>query len=288
MYSAHSVQITQITQTKKKFLAGVSLAAISLLGLFLLPTNASAFEVIFCQDSTGVYNGGQPYSCPVDSSNGVLLTDGGSGGSSIVVGNKSNQADPLLPASDNLEVLSVLYGMDIVDSEIHHVNILDINNESIPTPTTPVYGTFGLSGDLLWTGTAWVKAPGDATNGAFVQLKVSSGGGASTGRVVAATGTNAISLVAGAHTVTEISISGAGAAQECVNFYDKATAPIVGTDTIAAQYCVPGSTLGTINNPNLGILGKKFITGIAIALTLGITGTIGVTTSDISLTIGYK
>lgn len=76
--------------------------------------------------------------------------------------------------------------------------------------------------------------------------------------------TNATSVKSSAGTVYGVLISNINAAARFVKFYNKASAPTVGTDTPIITIQVPANT--TINFP-IGELGLRFATGIALAIT---------------------
>lgn len=76
--------------------------------------------------------------------------------------------------------------------------------------------------------------------------------------------TNATSVKASAGTVYNILVSNTGAAAAYVKFYNKASAPTVGTDVPVFTLSIPAS--GTVCvNPHL--IGIRFATGIALAIT---------------------
>jgi hypothetical protein len=76
--------------------------------------------------------------------------------------------------------------------------------------------------------------------------------------------TNATSVKASAGTVYNITASNTGAAAAFVKFYNKATAPTVGTDVPVFTIAIPASGTVTIAPAMLGI---RFSTGIALAIT---------------------
>jgi hypothetical protein len=76
--------------------------------------------------------------------------------------------------------------------------------------------------------------------------------------------TNATSVKASAGTVYSVTASNTGAAAAFVKLYNLATAPTVGTSTIAITISVPAG--GTVNLP-FGTSGARFATGIGLAIT---------------------
>lgn len=89
----------------------------------------------------------------------------------------------------------------------------------------------------------------------------------STSRIVsAAASTNATSAKASAGDLTGVLGYNAAAAVRYVKFYNKASAPTVGTDTPVLTIAIPATTAFDIQIPNGGFY---FSTGIAYALTTG-------------------
>jgi hypothetical protein len=76
--------------------------------------------------------------------------------------------------------------------------------------------------------------------------------------------TNATSIKGSAGTMYAITCSNSGAAAAFVKLYNKATAPTVGTDVPILTIPVGASGIANIN---LGELGHRFSTGIALAIT---------------------
>lgn len=86
--------------------------------------------------------------------------------------------------------------------------------------------------------------------------------------VVTAASTNAAAVKASAGSIYEITISNTTATAAYVKLYNKTTAPTVGTDIPVLTIPVPASAAnaGTVNM-SFGLVGKRFATGIAIAVT---------------------
>lgn len=76
--------------------------------------------------------------------------------------------------------------------------------------------------------------------------------------------TNATSVKGSAGTLYGLACSNAGAAAAFVKLYNKATAPTVGTDVPVITIPIPASSVVSLN---LGTLGHRFATGIALATT---------------------
>lgn len=105
---------------------------------------------------------------------------------------------------------------------------------------------------------------------------------------VSAASTNATSLKASAGTVGAVTVTNINAAMRYLKFYNKASAPTVGTDTPVYVIPLPGNTAGagaTISFDK----GLNFSTGIAWALTTGptVADTGAVAVSEIIVSIGY-
>lgn len=87
-------------------------------------------------------------------------------------------------------------------------------------------------------------------------------------RLISAASTNATSLKASAGTLYTLYAVNLNAAVRYVKFYNKASAPTVGTDTPVATFPIPASTTGAGFAIDLGP-GFDFATGIAYATTTG-------------------
>lgn len=98
--------------------------------------------------------------------------------------------------------------------------------------------------------------------------------------------TNATSIKASAGTVYGIVASNAGAAAAFVKFYNKASAPTVGTDVPVFTICLNASA--TLNL-DMGALGHRFSTGIALAITnlVADTDTTAVAAAQVKVATAY-
>jgi hypothetical protein len=146
-------------------------------------------------------------------------------------------------------------------------------------------GAFGY----LYNGSNWDRVRGD-TSGMYVQSRAAATGGYTPGKLISAASTNATSVKGSAGTLGFVSIQNLNAAARYVKFYNKASAPTVGSDTPLLVLMVPGNTAGAGNNPMIPTQGLAFSTGIAFATTTGITdadtGAVGV--NEIVINYGYK
>lgn len=113
-------------------------------------------------------------------------------------------------------------------------------------------------------------------------------GGATPVSTVSAASTNATSLKASAGTVYSVTASNVNAAIRYLKFYNKASAPTVGTDTPVYVFPIPGNTAGAGITHSFPV-GLNFSTGIAWALTVEATvaGTTGVSASEHVVSIAY-
>jgi hypothetical protein len=122
-----------------------------------------------------------------------------------------------------------------------------------------------------------------------VGLAPQTSGGLTTGTLISAASTNGTSLKASAGQLFFIQATNINAAVRYLKFYNKASAPTVGTDVPVLTFAVPGNAAGA------GFLvevtnGLVFSTGIAFALTTGSStaDTGAVAASDLIVNLGYK
>lgn len=106
---------------------------------------------------------------------------------------------------------------------------------------------------------------------------------------VSAASTNATSLKGSAGQVGSVTCTNINAGQRYLKFYNKATAPTVGTDVPVYVYPIPGNTAGAGVTHSIPA-GIEFTTGIAWALTTGptVADTGAVAASEIVVSIAYK
>jgi hypothetical protein len=98
--------------------------------------------------------------------------------------------------------------------------------------------------------------------------------------------TNATSIKASAGSVYNMAISNTSASPRYVKLYNKASAPTVGTDVPVLTIVVPA---GALVQNNFGIVGHRFTTGIALAITSGAADndTGAVAASDVKVLTSY-
>lgn len=128
---------------------------------------------------------------------------------------------------------------------------------------------------------------GSNTIGA-VGLAASASGGATPYKLISAASTNATSVKASAGTVYSIFGHNVNAAVRFLKFYNKASAPTVGTDTPVLTLPIPASTTGA-GFVFTSSVGFAFSTGIAFALTTAVadSDTGAVAANEIVVNLGY-
>lgn len=159
--------------------------------------------------------------------------------------------------------------------------------------TVPVLGKYvRLQCTVYTSGTIVANLAGTAADTAFlgtqsVQVSPNIYSGAGTfHHLISSATTNATSAKASAGVTNSITLSNNGAAVAYVKFYDKASAPTVGTDTPVITALVPINGTITIN---CGYCGIRFPTGIAYAITGGmaVADTTAVGAAQVSVAINY-
>lgn len=113
-------------------------------------------------------------------------------------------------------------------------------------------------------GSTWDRARGTAV-GASVVLKPEATGGSLMTKIISAASTNATAVKASASSVVGIDVYNSGAAVCFLKLYNKASAPVVGTDTPVKVIAIPPGAPREINRP----LGEAFTVGLAYAITTG-------------------
>lgn len=139
-----------------------------------------------------------------------------------------------------------------------------------PTAVTPAAGDYEIP-QISSLGEVWVKDNGAPT----------------THHLISAASTNATSVKASAGSVNNIIVNNLNAAVRYFKLYNKASAPTVGADTPVLTLAIPaGGTLAI----DLGSRGLRLTTGIAYALTTGITvaDTGAVAASEHAVHISYE
>lgn len=139
----------------------------------------------------------------------------------------------------------------------------------------------------IFNGSTWdrLRGIGGAAN---VNSTAQAVGGYTPGKLVSAASTNATSVKGSAGTLGFLTASNVNAAARYLKFYNKASAPTVGTDVPIYTFIIPGNTAGAGTNIPIPSEGLNFSTGIALALTVEATdaGSTGVALSEIVVNYG--
>lgn len=117
----------------------------------------------------------------------------------------------------------------------------------------PIAGTVSLS-----TGNGLQLAPATFSSGGLTVFGTGSGGSAAS--------TNATSVKTSNGRLYSVQVTNTSASTKWVKFYNKASAPTVGTDTPVARYAIPAGWCGELFDSPMG---RAFSTGIAYAITGG-------------------
>lgn len=111
------------------------------------------------------------------------------------------------------------------------------------------------------------------------------------GFLISAATINATVIKASAGTLGFITASNVNASPRYLKVYDKATAPVPGTDAALLKlvFLIPGNTTGTGTNIPVPTEGIKFLNGISFVLTTGVapTDTGAVAANEIVVNYGY-
>jgi hypothetical protein len=134
----------------------------------------------------------------------------------------------------------------------------------------------------------WIDV-GHKTGDEDVPVNIADDAGLSMHKLISANTTNATSVKASAGKVYSIQVFNNNASQRFFKFYDKATAPTVGTDTPVKVIAIPGNTSGSGAVLAWG-RGLTFANGVAYALTTGVadSDTNAVAANEIVVNVDYK
>lgn len=133
----------------------------------------------------------------------------------------------------------------------------------------------------------WTVQPGNTANTTpWLVNSVATSGGLSDFHLISAATTNATSLKASAGQVYGYDIGNNGASDAYVKFYNKASAPTVGTDTVTRTVYIPKGSRVELGSSN----GIAFSTGIAFSITGGMADndTTAVGAAQVSVAVSYK
>lgn len=123
----------------------------------------------------------------------------------------------------------------------------------------------------------------------FISNEAATSGGWTPYNLPVAATTNATSLKSSPGQVGLVSLANINASPRYLHFYNKASAPTVGTDTPVATFIIPGNAAGAGNNLSI-FVGLEFSTGIAFAVTTSIVAANSAVSSanEVNVMIGYK
>jgi hypothetical protein len=208
-------------------------------------------------------------------------------------------ASAKLPASLGTKVISASMAVNIASDQV-----VPISATALPLPTGASTSALQTTGNTsLSSLDTKLPAKGQAAMAASTPIVVASDqstipvspkastigiGGGTAYKLLSAATTNAQSVKASAGQLYNIIAISTVATIKYLKFYNKASAPTVGTDTPIMTIPIPGNTAGaglTIPFP----VGINFSTGIAIAITGAVTDadTTAVAANDIILTLVY-
>lgn len=120
-----------------------------------------------------------------------------------------------------------------------------------------------------------------------VGLLATATGGATMGQLISAATTNATSVKGSAGTLLSMNATNTNASWRYLKFYDKATAPTVGSDTVIQTIGIPPNSSGDVGIPACGF---AFAAGIALSVTgaLATADATAVTAGDLVLSYSFK
>ena len=241
-------------------------------------TEAAALRVTIANDSTGVVS--------IDDNGGSITVDGTITANLAAGTNNIGDVDVVtlpaitIAASQTLDTVSTITNVVHIDDNAGSLTV----DGSVSLAAAIPAGTNNI-GDVdiasaLPTGTNTIGNVGVVPR---------TTGGATPYKLVSAASTNATSLKASAGQVFMITASNVNAAACYLKFYNKASAPTVGTDTPILTFIIPGNTAGAGTNIPVPACGIAFDTGIAFATTVEATdaGTTGVAADEVVINIAY-
>jgi hypothetical protein len=218
---------------------------------------------------------------------GDVAADAAVAGNPVLVGYRASTATPTAMSADGDSVhpWATRNGATVIDGSLV--------DDAAFTPGTTRVVVIGLQADESSTDSVDegdVGAPRMTLDRKQIVARYAhTAGGWTPHHLVSAATTNATSLKASPGQVGSIVVSSINAAIRYLKLYNKASAPTVGTDTPVHVIPIPGNTAGAGAVVPFGA-GLEFTTGIAYALTTGITNTDtgSVAASEITVAIAYK
>jgi hypothetical protein len=158
------------------------------------------------------------------------------------------------------------------------IRVLADNADTVATTSTGNALAI-INRNTVYNGTSWDRQYGTATDGAQVYVKgTATDNGLLASKVICAASTNATSVKASAGKIYRVDAFNSDTVGYWVKFYNKASAPTVGTDVPVATKYVPAGG-GFVIESTVGI---PYTTGIALAATVNATDadTTAVTTAN--------
>lgn len=138
-------------------------------------------------------------------------------------------------------------------------------------------------------GTAGASVPVEPGAGLPVVVETKTTGGATPYKLISANTTNATSVKGSAGTLYYVGGFNTNAAARYLKFYNKASAPTVGSDTPVWTFLIPPNSTGAALSAAIPPQGIAFSLGIAFALTTGVADadTGAVAAAEIGVNLGY-
>lgn len=248
-------------------------------------TEATALRVTIANDSTGVVS--------IDDNGGSITVDGTVAVSgTVTVGSHAVTNAGTFATQESGAALTALQLIDnlVLTEDDPHVSgdpgvlMFAVRKDASGTLAS-------LDGDLTplqCDANGHVRASVTNTLTSVIACNASSSA-ATPYKLISAASTNATSVKASGGNLFFASFGNTNAAARYIKFYNKASAPTVGTDTPIFTFMIPGNTAGAGSNPAIPPQGLRFNTGIAFAITTGAadTDTGAVALNEITVNLGY-
>lgn len=199
------------------------------------------------------------------------------------------------------------FAVQVDGAALTALQVMDDWDETDRCKVNPIVGQAGIAGgsgatgatttrvtvatdDQLLTDTATMISSLGAIDTASGSIDAAVATGATPGKLISAASTNATSVKASAGRLMSVQAFNTNAAARYLKFYNKASAPTVGTDTPVQVYLIPGNTAGAGVAVPIPVCGIAFSTGIAFATTTGAadSDTGAVAANEIVLSYSYK
>lgn len=249
----------------------------------VLDVHGGGFETFANKDIAGVKF---PKSIPFDSAGGDmtdtanhnLWIDARIGGNIMAALTGAMPGCGTTPCTNRVGVFNIDQG---TPGTTNGVSIANIGSSAV------------LSGNgVTGTGSPRVTVASDNTPfGVLAQSQAIASGGWTPKWFIAANSDNATSLKGSAGIVHAVQVFGIASAPAYLKFYDKATSPTCGSDTIVKQIMIPAASTAANGAGAVAIqLDAQFSTGIAYCVVTGITATddTSPTASQLVINIDWK